>query len=89
MSFKGLCLCNSVQFEINGSFENFFLCHCEHCRKDTGSAHAANLFSSNAKLNWQSGQEFVKNINYLHHIIQKVFVVNVFQHYLLSNQNTI
>ncbi len=60
MSFKGSCLCNSVQFEINGSFENFFLCHCEHCRKDTGSAHSANLFSSNAKLNWQSGQELVK-----------------------------
>ncbi|WP_440137184.1 GFA family protein, partial [Francisella philomiragia] len=33
MSFKGSCLCNSVKFEIDGSFENFFLCHCEHCRK--------------------------------------------------------
>ena len=60
MSFRGSCLCNSVQFEINGNFENFFLCYCKHCRKDIGLVHVANLFSSNAKLNWQSGQELIR-----------------------------
>lgn len=61
MSVKGSCLCGSVNFEIDGDFESFFLCHCSYCRKDTGSAHAANLFSNNAKLKWNSGQELVKN----------------------------
>ncbi len=28
-----------------------------------GSAHAANLFSSSAKLTWKSGEEFVKTFN--------------------------
>ena len=41
---SGACLCGAVHFEIEGDFERFFLCHCEYCRKDTGSAHAANLF---------------------------------------------
>lgn len=63
MSIKGSCLCGSVKFEIDGEFDNFFLCHCSYCRKDTGSAHASNLFSNNAKLKWNLGQELVKNFN--------------------------
>ena len=55
MIYKGSCLCGEVTFEIEGDFDNFYLCHCERCRKDTGSAHAANLFSSTAKLKWLSG----------------------------------
>jgi len=57
----GSCLCGEVRFEVLGEFERFFLCHCGRCRKDTGSAHAANLFSSTAKLNWLSGQAKVKS----------------------------
>jgi hypothetical protein len=38
----------------------FFLCHCERCRKDTGSAHAANLFSSSVRLKWLSGRDKAK-----------------------------
>ncbi|WP_129775725.1 GFA family protein [Peristeroidobacter soli] len=54
---QGSCLCGEIRFEIDGDFERFFLCHCEHCRKDTGSAHAANLFSSSAKLQWTAGED--------------------------------
>ena len=39
MIHRGSCLCGKVTFEIEGNFEQFFLCHCERCRKDTGSAH--------------------------------------------------
>jgi hypothetical protein len=56
----GSCLCGEVRFEILGEFERFFLCHCGRCRKGTGSAHAANLFSSTAKVNWLSGQAKIK-----------------------------
>jgi hypothetical protein len=34
----------------------FFLCHYDQCRKDTGSAHAANLFSPAANILWILGQ---------------------------------
>jgi hypothetical protein len=56
---SGSCLCTAVRFEIEGEFERFYLCHCEYCRKDTGSAHAANLFSGNATLRWLCGQDKV------------------------------
>lgn len=55
----GSCLCGAVSFEIKGNFDSFYLCHCQHCQKDTGSAHAANLFSRSAKLFWQSGTDAV------------------------------
>ena len=58
--YAGSCLCGAVHFEIEGDFERFYLCHCEYCRKDTGSAHAANLFSSSAALKWLSGESSVR-----------------------------
>ncbi len=64
MKYNGSCLCKAVTFEVDGDFENFYLCHCERCRKDTGSAHAANLFSSSAKLTWLSGEDRVKTFDY-------------------------
>lgn len=56
---SGSCLCGEVRFEIVGEFERFYLCHCEYCRKDSGSAHAANLFTSTARLAWLSGQDSI------------------------------
>ena len=61
--YTGSCLCGEVRFEIAGEFEHFYLCHCEYCRKDTGSAHAANLFSSTAALKWVSGEDKVRQFN--------------------------
>ena len=52
----GSCLCGAVRFEVDGDFQRFYLCHCGHCRKDSGSAHAANLFASGANLRWVIGE---------------------------------
>jgi hypothetical protein len=57
---QGGCLCGAVRFEVSGSFESFFLCHCARCRKGSGSAHAANLFSSTARIAWLSGQDRIR-----------------------------
>ncbi|TCS40992.1 GFA family protein [Reinekea marinisedimentorum] len=57
--YFGSCLCGTAKFQITGEFESFYLCHCKHCQKDTGSAHAANLFSVSAQLTWLSGADAV------------------------------
>jgi hypothetical protein len=57
---SGSCLCGTVKFEISGAFEGFFFCHCSRCRKGTGSAHASNLVSTKAKVQWLSGEGNVK-----------------------------
>ncbi len=61
MTIKGSCLCGGVTFEISGEFKRFFICHCSYCRKGTGSAYAANLFTKKSALKWLSGHEHVKN----------------------------
>ncbi len=62
-SHAGSCLCGKVKFEVIGNFESFFLCHCKYCQKDTGSAHAANLFSTTAQIQWNAGISEVKTFN--------------------------
>lgn len=57
---SGSCICGQVKFEMEGSFDSFYLCHCKFCQKDTGSAHGANLFSTKAQLNWISGEDKIK-----------------------------
>jgi len=64
MKYTGSCLCGNITYEIVGEFEKFFFCHCRYCRKDTGSAHASNLFSSTAKLKWLKGENEVRTYNY-------------------------
>lgn len=63
MQHLGSCLCGAVTFKVEGVFDRFFLCHCARCRKDTGSAHGANLFSSTAKIEWLSGEDKVQTYN--------------------------
>ncbi|MDZ3831513.1 MAG: GFA family protein [Sphingopyxis sp.] len=60
-AISGSCLCGTVRFEVSGGFDAFFLCHCSRCRKGSGSAHAANLFSSSAAVAWLAGREQVKS----------------------------
>ena len=59
--YLGSCLCGNVRFAVQGQFDSFYLCHCKYCQKDTGSAHAANIFSQSATLIWLSGSDSVTN----------------------------
>ena len=59
----GSCLCGKVNYKVEGNFDSFFLCHCKFCQKDTGSAYAANLFSTNSKLTWISGEGITKTFS--------------------------
>jgi hypothetical protein len=61
----GSCLCGTVKFEVQGDFDSFYLCHCQHCQKDTGSAHAANLVSQSARLIWLAGADAVTSFTLL------------------------
>lgn len=60
-SHHGTCLCGAVRFRIEGRIGRFYLCHCRHCQKDTGSAHAANLFLADARLDWLAGAGEVRH----------------------------
>jgi len=59
----GSCLCGAAAFEITGSINAFHWCHCRRCRKDTGSAHASNLFADPGSIRWLRGEQAVKRFD--------------------------
>ena len=60
-SLSGSCLCGAVQYEISGEAQRFYHCHCQRCRKLTGSGHASNLLvSPESCLTWVKGEELLK-----------------------------
>lgn len=60
-SIQGSCLCGAVQYEVHGDAMRFYHCHCQRCRKTTGTGHASNLMiKSGSSLNWIKGEELLQ-----------------------------
>lgn len=59
MTYKGSCLCGAVEYEITGEASRFYHCHCQRCRKATGTGHASNLFIKADKVSWLKGEEHI------------------------------
>jgi hypothetical protein len=60
----GSCLCQRVRYSVSAELQQFFLCHCEQCRKISGSAFASNILAAPAEVKWLSGAEHVKRFDY-------------------------
>ncbi len=76
MDYTGSCLCRKVKYKVSGDFDSFYLCHCGYCRKGSGSAHASNLFSGDANLEWLSGKELVRTFKVPNSSHQRSFCSN-------------
>ena len=59
-TFRGSCLCGAVQYEISGEPTKFYHCHCQRCRKATGTGHASNLLVKPGSIKWLKGEELIK-----------------------------
>ena len=59
-TFRGSCLCGSVQYEISGEPQRFYHCHCRRCRKASGTGHASNLLVKADGIKWTRGEELVR-----------------------------
>ena len=58
--FKGSCLCGEVSYELEGEILGFYHCHCQRCRKQSGTGHATNLRVDAQQINWLSGESLIK-----------------------------
>ncbi len=70
---SGGCLCGAVKFSVEDSFENFYLCYCEQCRKVTGSSHASNLVTTLDNIQWLSGNDKIVRFDHPQRVFTKVF----------------
>mgnify|MGYP002630391682 CR=1 FL=1 len=53
--FTGGCLCGAVRYEVSGEPTRIVNCHCDDCRKVTGSAFATNLFFKDSDITVTQG----------------------------------
>lgn len=60
VTLTGGCLCGAVQYEVNGDPQRFYHCHCQRCRKATGTGHATILFLADARLTFTEGEALLK-----------------------------
>lgn len=58
VTVKGSCLCGAVQYEVTGETKRFYHCHCQRCRKATGTGHASNLvITPQTSISWLQGED--------------------------------
>jgi hypothetical protein len=57
-SLIGACLCGAVTYRVKAPFKQFAHCHCQRCRKATGTGHATNLYAEPENFEWLTGEEF-------------------------------
>lgn len=53
----GSCLCGAVTFRLREPFLQFAHCHCQRCRKATGTGHATNVYVERENFEWVTGEE--------------------------------
>lgn len=60
VTLKGSCLCGAVEYEVTGDPRRFYHCHCQRCRKSSGTGHASNVMLANATLVFSHGKSLIK-----------------------------
>jgi hypothetical protein len=58
---RGSCLCGGVRYALDAEIEQFIFCHCQQCRKASGTAFASNAPIAEAKFRLLSGQELLSS----------------------------
>jgi len=57
---NGRCLCGEVKYAVSGQAVRFYHCHCNRCRKATGTGHASNLLVAPVtSITWTKGEELL------------------------------
>jgi hypothetical protein len=60
----GSCLCGKVTYEVEGDFGDAYFCHCQRCRKATGTAFAANARIKPQQFRLLTGQDALKSFHH-------------------------
>jgi hypothetical protein len=58
------CVIIHMRQGFTTSVSEFYFCHCEQCRKVTGSAFASNIQAKPTEIEWLFGADYVKRFDY-------------------------
>ncbi len=60
ITLSGRCLCGTATYTVTGNFLRFLQCHCERCRRASGTGHASNIILNPASIEWHSGESSIR-----------------------------
>ena len=60
VSLRGSCLCGGVSFEVTEPFETLRYCHCESCKKLSGSAATVNARVPSTAIRILEGEDLLQ-----------------------------
>lgn len=60
MTIRGSCLCGAVRFEVKEVTGPFEICHCNRCRKVSGSQGMAAIYCKTADYRMTEGAEYLQ-----------------------------
>ena len=62
VDMTGSCLCGGVEYTVSGELQRFYHCHCQRCRKATGTGHGSNvLVTPLASITWTRGEDLLSS----------------------------
>ncbi len=59
----GRCLCEGVEYRIEGNLGPIFHCHCSRCRRWHGAAFRTRATIKSSQFQWVKGRELVKGFH--------------------------
>lgn len=60
LKVTGSCLCHAIEYKVTGVPLRFSHCHCQRCRKATGTGHATNLILTPVTgIKWIKGEDLL------------------------------
>jgi hypothetical protein len=59
-TLSGRCLCGTVKYDVSGTPLRFLHCHCERCRRASGTGHATNILFKPGTVDWRGTEGHVK-----------------------------
>ncbi|MCX2523200.1 GFA family protein [Larsenimonas rhizosphaerae] len=57
--WEGSCLCGEIRYTLAQSPASLMMCHCQKCRKASGTAFAVNGLVRRIDMTWQAGEALV------------------------------
>ena len=61
INVSGSCLCGSITYTTTGQSNKFWHCHCNRCRKASGTGHASNILMRPDTFEWTAGENLLKS----------------------------
>lgn len=70
MKLTGRCLCEGIQYEIEGPLGPIYNCHCSKCRRWHGAAFRTRASVESKKFKWLCGEELLSRFHSSDNIVK-------------------